>query len=201
MVVSAVGLRGEESPFRAKLPIARLNRYISAKALLDKDLEAALDCRTEKQRLAIEWCPILPWEENDVWTQLGTSLEEVNHRRSLYKEGQIDGALRGFVGHPAYVYGNSRVSCVLCFMASKNDLRVGATYNPDLYRLMVALEEETGFSYQQRRWLRDILDEKAGNLDHDLDGGGGLVDLIYDEDDISLIDEMLMSVLPSSPAA
>lgn len=59
--------------------------------------------------------------------------------------------------HPAYGCGNERLSCVFCIMASTNDLRNGAIYNPELYREYVELERETGYTmHMSRRSLIEL---------------------------------------------
>jgi DNA sulfur modification protein DndC len=46
--------------------------------------------------------------------------------------------------HWAYGAGMTRLSCCFCIMASKEDLRVAARLNPDLYRRYVDLEKRIG---------------------------------------------------------
>lgn len=46
--------------------------------------------------------------------------------------------------HWVYGAGMTRLSCVLCIMASKNDLTIAACLNPLLYAMYVALEMEVG---------------------------------------------------------
>ncbi|MEY2864542.1 MAG: hypothetical protein RLY58_2249 [Pseudomonadota bacterium] len=55
-------------------------------------------------------------------------------------------AAAGQKPHWAYLQGNERLSCVFCIMASVNDLRIGATQNPELYAEYCALERHTGYT-------------------------------------------------------
>lgn len=50
----------------------------------------------------------------------------------------------GQVPHWAYGKGMSRLSCVFCIMANREDLRTAATLNPGLYRTYVAIEKRIG---------------------------------------------------------
>lgn len=61
--------------------------------------------------------------------------------------------------HEAYtVYGSTRLSCAFCVLASRHDLLAAssAEQNAALYRKLVDMEAETGFSFQQKDWLADV---------------------------------------------
>jgi len=53
--------------------------------------------------------------------------------------------------HYAYALGNERLSCVFCIMASRNDLKNGATHHPDLLEQYSALEGKTGYTMHMNR--------------------------------------------------
>lgn len=53
--------------------------------------------------------------------------------------------------HYAYALGNERLSCVFCIMASRNDLKNGATHHPDLLEQYAALEARTGYTMHMNR--------------------------------------------------
>ncbi|MCH9490484.1 PUA domain (predicted RNA-binding domain) [Klebsiella pneumoniae] len=53
--------------------------------------------------------------------------------------------------HYAYALGNERLSCVFCIMASRNDLKNGATHHPDLLEHYAALEARTGYTMHMNR--------------------------------------------------
>lgn len=53
--------------------------------------------------------------------------------------------------HYAYQLGNERLSCVFCIMGSKNDLKNGAEYHPELLQEYQALETKTGYTMHASR--------------------------------------------------
>ncbi|MBH3206985.1 phosphoadenosine phosphosulfate reductase family protein [Serratia marcescens] len=53
--------------------------------------------------------------------------------------------------HYAYALGNERLSCVFCIMASRNDLRNGGQYHPELLEQYAVLEERTGYTMHMNR--------------------------------------------------
>jgi 3'-phosphoadenosine 5'-phosphosulfate sulfotransferase (PAPS reductase)/FAD synthetase len=66
---------------------------------------------------------------------------------------------RDFRLHEGYtVYGSSRISCRYCIMGSQDDLKASAAVpeHLPLYREMVGLEIESGFSFQGGKWLGDV---------------------------------------------
>lgn len=70
-----------------------------------------------------EWLPIHSWEVKEVFSMI---------------------SLAGQKPHWAYEKGMSRLSCVFCIMASKEDLTIAARHNPVLYKRYVELEMSTG---------------------------------------------------------
>ncbi|ELH0788540.1 phosphoadenosine phosphosulfate reductase family protein [Salmonella enterica] len=53
--------------------------------------------------------------------------------------------------HYAYELGNERLSCVFCIMASRNDLKNGATCHPELLEQYAELETRTGYTMHMNR--------------------------------------------------
>lgn len=53
--------------------------------------------------------------------------------------------------HYAYSLGNERLSCVFCIMASRNDLKNGATHHPELLEQYAELEVRTGYTMHMNR--------------------------------------------------
>lgn len=165
LVVSAMGMRAQESKARAKKIAFQIDADLTGKILRERSPEDALarwshmDTHyppTQRPRLAFEWLPIFDWTVDDVWAACGTSAADLARRQTLYKIGLREQALDGWPAHPAYVYGNERVSCSLCILASRNDLEVGARHNPELYRTYVQMERESGFTFQHKKPLSDI---------------------------------------------
>lgn len=90
------------------------------------------DCTAiTKGRYVYDWLPIHDWTEQDVWAEIGS------------KEN----------AHPAYLRGNHRLSCLLCVLADKNDLTLGALHDPALYVEYCRIEMQSGFSFRQNLWL------------------------------------------------
>lgn len=149
LVIAAMGMRAEESSHRAKLSQVTVAGRVTASALKALSPEQALDAKQDGQRLALDWLPLHEWSEADVWEACGTTLDDVNSRRELYRMGRHEEALQDFPAHPAYVFGNQRLSCVFCVLASRNDLTVGARHNPELHQLYIGMERETRFTFRQ----------------------------------------------------
>jgi 3'-phosphoadenosine 5'-phosphosulfate sulfotransferase (PAPS reductase)/FAD synthetase len=147
--VCAIGIRAQESPRRAKQPIWSLRR--------------GAGCST---RLVYDWHPLYFFDEEAVWKALGVSLTELNALRQLTKSARERGEdtiarvlACGWRWHIAYPLGCRRMSCSCCFLAGDEDVRIGAFYNPDAYRAIVALEILSGFSYFPDRWLGTLCPE------------------------------------------
>ncbi|MEO0647190.1 MAG: phosphoadenosine phosphosulfate reductase family protein [Cyanobacteria bacterium J06650_10] len=168
-VVCAVGIRAEESSSRARKPHYQVRNDITtvalkaAKGLHAREHEAwtedaiALwkerDC---KGRLALTWNAVLDWSIEQVWEALGTTQEELAHRRSLYQAGSVVEALSGWPAHWAYVSGNSRLSCSLCVLASSADIQNGARHNVATWLELALMETQSGWSFQQGKWLNAV---------------------------------------------
>jgi len=76
-----------------------------------------------KKRTWYEWLPIFGMSEEEVY-------------ETIREAGQEP--------HWAYKAGMSRLSCVICIMASVSDLTLAATMNPELYKKYVMVERYTG---------------------------------------------------------
>lgn len=156
IIISCEGIRAQESPARAKKPQLQIREQITAKALQGLPIMDALAYRSLGQRLALTWFPILDWELEDVWQAMGTSSAELERRRELYRAEDDVAALDGWPGHPAYVFGNVRVSCAICMLAIDGDIRNGAKHHPELYRTYRQMEVDSGFTFKNGRSLADI---------------------------------------------
>lgn len=66
---------------------------------------------------------------------------------------EVFATIRGAGQEPHYAYslGNERLSCVFCIMASRNDLRNGARYHPELLGQYAELESKTGYTMHMNR--------------------------------------------------
>lgn len=86
-------------------------------------------------RFVYDWLPIHDWTETEVWDCIRQ---------------------HGDVYHPAYRWGNHRLSCALCVLANLSDLINGTTHNPDTYREYCRIEAVTGYSFRKDFWLSDL---------------------------------------------
>lgn len=142
VVISAEGIRAAESVARAKKQCMEPRKRITTKS---------------GSRVAYTWRPIFDWSDRQVWEEIGVSLEELEERRALYRSGDTAAALEGWPAHAAYVYGNTRLSCVFCVLASKNDLANGAKHRPELLKDLIALEEEGEATFKNGFSLKELL--------------------------------------------
>lgn len=128
-ILSVTGIRRDEGPGRKKKPVLKTQKKLWKAGRLKKGIAPTF---------GYDWHPIIEWKKPDVFAYL---------------------AAKNFRVHEAYrIYGSSRVSCAYCMMATLKDLRAAASCedNHELYRLMVALEIESTFSFQSGQWLGDV---------------------------------------------
>jgi 3'-phosphoadenosine 5'-phosphosulfate sulfotransferase (PAPS reductase)/FAD synthetase len=155
-VISAEGVRAEESKNRAQKPVLSVREEISSKRFHGLTPDEALSQWDTRGRLAFTWNAIHDWGISQVWEWCETSSEEVSRRQRLFRQGHAAEALDGFPAHPAYVFGNARLSCALCILATKNDLINGAKHNPEVFHELLAMEEESGWTFKKDLSLRQI---------------------------------------------
>ncbi|HEY9764570.1 MAG TPA: phosphoadenosine phosphosulfate reductase family protein [Trichocoleus sp.] len=173
-VICCNGIRDQESDARALKPRYRVRNEIATQRIKfpgklkgmpahiqEEHAAAAYDRWLEKGkgRFALDWHPIAHLSIEEVWDLIGTSLEEVQYRSALYREGKIREAFEGFPAHWAYATGNQRLSCVMCVLGSQNDIKNGARFNPDPYKTLVGMEVESGWAFQHNRPLGSLISE------------------------------------------
>jgi 3'-phosphoadenosine 5'-phosphosulfate sulfotransferase (PAPS reductase)/FAD synthetase len=159
LVVSVDGVRAEESPARAKRSPVEIRSRITAQRLRGLSIPEALQARGENDRLAINWSAIHAFQLPEVWESCGTSSEDIERRRALYREGREAEAFAGAAVHHAYIRGNTRLSCSICILASDADIQNGARHNPSVARELVRMEAESGISFFNKRTLASIISE------------------------------------------
>ena len=86
---------------------------------------------------------------------------DVERRQQSYRNGDVAEALEGWGAHPAYVFGNERLSCALCILASVSDLCNGRKHNPELFNRYVELEKTSGYTFRDGFSLLDLPPENA----------------------------------------
>lgn len=156
VVISAEGIRAEESPNRAKKSPLGVRQAITAARLKEMMPADALAHQAAGQRVGLTWYPIFHWQKPHVYQECGHSLAELAQRRALYQGGQQVAALDGWAMHPAYVFGNERLSCALCILGSRGDIENGARHNPELLQIYTDMERQTGFTFRQDLALTDV---------------------------------------------
>jgi hypothetical protein len=168
LIISAEGIRAEESPARAK------KQPLSVRAGVTSDHYTYIvgykrgkpvrkyytpeECLTMYQpgkRLVLNWYPVFNMKIDEVWASYGMS-----HRHLLGY--QFDYRRTGKVSecwpfHPAYAMGNERVSCMICILGSPNDLRNGAKHNPELLQEMIAMEHEGKATFKAKFSLTELV--------------------------------------------
>jgi 3'-phosphoadenosine 5'-phosphosulfate sulfotransferase (PAPS reductase)/FAD synthetase len=93
------------------------------------------------------WNAIAHFKEADVLKACGMSEAEFKLGQWQYKATETIPS--NWKIHPAYAMGNTRLSCAICVLASKNDFLNGIKHNPQLADWISQKEDETGFTYQQ----------------------------------------------------
>lgn len=164
LIVSAIGMRAEESSARAKRAIVSVDRRITCKELRSLEPAEALKRWNGTGRLVLNWLPLHLWGVADVWPQIGTSVADLARRQELYRAGQAAEALEGWPAHPAYVFGNKRLSCALCVLAEISDLCNGRRHHPELYRHYVGLEDRSGYTFRDGFSLKDLPPESQRTI-------------------------------------
>lgn len=162
LVISCEGIRADESPARARKAPVEVRRTITGKYYREMSPAEAVAAYNPNwnTRLALTWRPLLDATTSDVWKLCGTTMEDVEARKALYAANFKAEALAGWTAHPAYIFGNERLSCALCVLGSKGDLVRGAQHNPELFLNLLEMERESGCSFRQDISLQDI----AGQL-------------------------------------
>lgn len=145
-IISAEGVRGQESKEREKKIPLTIRWKITSSFYKGMTVERAIDNFRPDKRLALTWYPIFEFSLEDVWGTYNMSSIRLELARAAYNESGIVPAWWPF--HPAYVYGNERVSCAFCVFGSLNDLSNGAIHHPDLLDEMIAMEEYSGFTFK-----------------------------------------------------
>jgi 3'-phosphoadenosine 5'-phosphosulfate sulfotransferase (PAPS reductase)/FAD synthetase len=107
--------------------------------------------KSKKHRTTgIAWHPILHWSEEDVW--------HIHAQHGLIQP------------EPYRVWGLKRLSCAACVLSSLHDLQASARCpdNHAAFREVIALEIESTFSFQEKRWLADVASHLLSDTDREL---------------------------------
>ncbi|WHT23566.1 phosphoadenosine phosphosulfate reductase family protein [Crossiella sp. CA-258035] len=138
-LLHCLGLRAEESPARARRvpfgPDPANWRLPPKKATATTSGRAGLP---HGLRQVDRWLPIHGWSHAEVWDTI---------RRS------------GLPHHPAYDLGLPRASCVLCVLAGRRWLVIGARCDPALAMAYYRVELETGWPFRPDVSIAEVMAE------------------------------------------
>jgi 3'-phosphoadenosine 5'-phosphosulfate sulfotransferase (PAPS reductase)/FAD synthetase len=154
-VISAEGIRAGESKERAKKNPLQINTRISSSFYDGMTVEEAIAAYKPGKRLVITWYAIFNFTTEEVWNTYGMTTAKLMEARAIYQDTNKVPAWWPF--HPAYVYGNERVSCVFCVLGCMNDLKVGAKHRPELLAELIAMEDESGFTFKSNFSLKSLV--------------------------------------------
>lgn len=154
-IISCEGIRADESTQRAKKIPLTIRAKVSSKFYDGMTVEEAIRFYSPRKRLALTWYPIFNFSLADVWATYGIREIDVMKAQDSY---QYDGKIPDWWPfHPAYVYGNERVSCVFCILGCTNDLEVGAKHRPELLQMMIDMEEQGQATFKNKFSLKELL--------------------------------------------
>lgn len=154
-IISAEGIRADESPTRSKYPVIQIREKISSTLYKGMTVEEAINSYVPGKRLALTWFPVFNFDISEVWATKYMSEALLEKARQEYKDTCQVPLWWAF--HPAYVYGNDRVSCVFCIMGSMNDLKNGAIHRPELLKTLIELEREGDSTFKKGWSLSELI--------------------------------------------
>lgn len=162
LVINVMGLRADESRIRAKRPEVSVREGITAERLKKLSPEEALKSwRPGKERLALDWNPILEWTFAQVLEACGTTYSEMEARRNLFSLGCYDMAFAGWPASPTYILGLDRHSCAICCMSAKPEIPIAGRLRPDLIKAIAEMEQASGFSWQKGNPVSALLNAES----------------------------------------
>lgn len=144
-IISAEGIRAAESDARKIKSPLTIRKEITSTFYRGMTVEQAIINYRDDKRLALTWYPIFNYSTSDVWNTEGLTALHLTLARDIYKKtGKVPD---WWTFHPAYAYGNDRVSCKICVLGSKNDKENGIRHGQKLATVLAEWEKETNFSY------------------------------------------------------
>jgi 3'-phosphoadenosine 5'-phosphosulfate sulfotransferase (PAPS reductase)/FAD synthetase len=153
-IISCEGIRAEESSARAKKSPLSIRKEITSTYYDGMSVIEAIANFNPKKRLALTWYPVFNYTLEDVWLTYGMTMTDAEMARHAYACDKKVPEWWPF--HPAYAFGNDRVSCIFCVLGSINDLKVGAKHNPDLLDEMIHMEDVSDATFRHNWSLRNL---------------------------------------------
>jgi hypothetical protein len=154
-IISCEGVRAEESPARAKKCPFEIRWNITSTFYKGMTIAEAIANFQPGKRLALTWYPIFNYSISEVWAVYGITEELLTQARAIYQVTETIPEWWSY--HPAYVYGNDRVSCVFCILGSKNDLKNGAHHRPELLAHMIEMQRRGKATFKNNWSLEELL--------------------------------------------
>ena len=143
--INIMGIRWEESKSRAEKPIFERKEGMKKKGTPQ----------------GYTWNAIIHYTFADVLAACGMTEAQYKHGRLQYQLTETipsDWSL-----HPAYAYGNDRLSCSICVLGSRSDVVNGVKHNPEYAQYLHEKEQETGFTFQQGFSIQKAMDRLKSN--------------------------------------
>jgi len=154
-IISCEGVRAEESRARAKKNPLEIRWSITSAFYKGMTVEESIANFTSGKRLAITWYPIFNFSTEEVWSTYNMNSQLLSEAREYYR---LNNSVPGWWPfHPAYAYGNDRVSCVFCILGSLNDLKVGARHRPGLLSDLIDMEIRGEATFKNNWSLQNLL--------------------------------------------
>ena len=178
LIISCEGIRSDESTERSKKqPLSVRDNsssyykmdqeYVSKKTgevkirKVARPVEWCIENFNPKKKLVLTWFPIFNFTTEEVWNTFNlTSIDLIQAQESYLHDGLVP---EWWSFHPAYVFGNQRVSCTFCVLGSCNDLEVGAIHNPEVLDELISMEEESGFTFKHKYSLKQAKQQSSNN--------------------------------------
>lgn len=154
-IISCEGIRALESTKRGKRQPLSIRTGVTSSYYKNMTVGEAIIAFTPGKRLVLTWYPIFTYTLDEVWATYKMSVTQLHRARTEYKESGILPSWWPF--HPAYAYGNDRVSCVICILGSVNDLKNGARHRPELLEEMIGMEDAGDATFKNGYSLKQLL--------------------------------------------
>lgn len=153
LIISCEGLRADESAARSKKQPLSI-RHNSSTFYKGMTVEEAITNYRPDKKLILTYYPIFNFSTGDVWETFGMNIQNLQEAKNHYQTYNTVPAWWPF--HPAYVYGNERVSCMFCVLGSLNDLKTAAKHNPALLDELIGMEQASGFTFKNKFSLTSL---------------------------------------------
>lgn len=156
--ISAEGIRALESKARAKKQTLSIRKSKTSTYYNNMSVVEAIKNYHPEKRLTLNWYPVFDFTIGQVWATYGMSESDLIFARGYYLKHSSVPDWWPF--HPAYAFGNERVSCMFCVLACLSDLQCGAKHNPQLLNELVRMEKEGNATFKNGWSLKSLIGQK-----------------------------------------